>query len=66
MDIRFLTPEVAIADVVHKMDKYTTPDEMRHENERQVKTYVVVKRKGKWLLAQDHNTIVQGSNTATN
>lgn len=66
MDIRFITPEVAIADVVHKMDKYTTPDGMRHENERQIKTYVVVKQKEKWLLAQDHNTIIQGSNTAEN
>src|SRR5215212_9688740 len=66
MDIRFLTLDVAIADVIHKVDNYTTPDGVKHENERDIKTYVVVKKKGKWLLAQDHNTVIQGSNTAAN
>lgn len=66
MDIRFLTPDVAIADVIHKVDNYTTPDGVKHENERHIKTYVIVKKKGKWLLAQDNNTIIQGSNTAAN
>ena len=53
MDIRFLTPDVAIADVIHRVDNYTTPDGVKHENEGHIKTYVVVKKKGKWLLAQD-------------
>ena len=66
MDIRFLTADAAIADVIHKVDTYTTPDGVRHENERHIKTYVVVKKKGQWLLAQDHNTVIQGSNTAAN
>ncbi len=66
MTIRFITPNVAIADVIHKITNYTTPDGMKHENERHIKTYVVVKQKGKWLLTHDHNTIVQGSNAAEN
>ena len=66
MEIRFLTTDAAIADVIHKVDPYTTPDGVRHENERHIKTYVVVKKKGRWLLAQDHNTVIQGSNTAAN
>ena len=66
MDIRFLTADAAIADVIHKVDTYTTPDGVRHENERHIKTYVVVKKKGRWLLAQDHSTVIQGSNTAAN
>ena len=66
MDIRFITPEVAIADVIHKVDNFTTPDGVKHENERHIKTYVIVKKNGKWLLAQDHNTIIQGSNTEAN
>ena len=66
MDIRFLTADAAIADVIHKVDTYTTPDGVRHENERHIKTYVVVKKKGRWLLAQDHNTVIQGSNTGAN
>ena len=65
MDIRFITPDVAIADVIHKVDNYITPDGVKHENERHIKTYVVVKKKGKWLLTQDHNTVIQGSNTAS-
>ena len=64
MDIRFITPDVAITDVIHNVDNYTTPDGVKHENERHIKTYVVVKKKGKWLLTQDHNTVIQGSNTA--
>jgi uncharacterized protein (TIGR02246 family) len=60
MEIRFITPDVAIADVIHTIDTYTTPDGVKHENERHIKTYVVVKKKGKWLLTQDHNTVIQG------
>jgi len=65
MSVRFITPDVAIADVVHKVTPYTTPDGVQHENERQIKTYVIARQKGKWLLTQDHNTVVQGSNTAS-
>lgn len=66
MDIRFLTPDVAIADVIHNVDNYTTPDGVKHENERHIKTYVIVKKKGKWLLAQDHNTVILGFDKAAN
>ena len=59
MSIRFITPDVAIADAVYKISAYTTPDGIKHENEKQIKTYVVVKKKGKWLLTHDHNTIMQ-------
>ena len=55
--VRFVTPDVAIADVVHNVSTYITPDGAKHENERHVKTYVVVKKNAKWLLAHDHNTI---------
>jgi uncharacterized protein (TIGR02246 family) len=66
MDIRFITRDVAIADVIHHVDTYTTPDGVKHENERHIKTYVLVKKKARWFLAQDHNTVIQGSNTAAN
>ena len=58
IEIRFLTPTVAIADVVHLMDEYFTPDDKIHKNERQIKTYIVIKQEGKWLLAHDHNTVI--------
>ena len=57
MTIRFLTPDVALAVVFHKMDNYKTPDGVQHINEIHTKTYVIVKQKGKWLLTLDQNTI---------
>jgi len=58
--IRFISSDVAIADVIHKISIYQTPDGVKHENERHLKTYVVVRQKGKWLLAHDQNTIILG------
>ncbi len=65
MDVRFVTPDVAIADVIHQVDNYTTPDGITHENNRHIKTYVVVKKRGSWLLVQDHATAIQSSGPAT-
>jgi uncharacterized protein (TIGR02246 family) len=59
LDIRFITTDVAIANVIHNVDDYTTPDGVLHDNERHVKSYIVVKQKGKWLLYQDQNTAIR-------
>jgi uncharacterized protein (TIGR02246 family) len=64
MEIRFITPTVAIADVIHLISPFELPVGVMNENQRNIKTYVVVKQKDKWLLSHDHNTFVQGSNTA--
>jgi uncharacterized protein (TIGR02246 family) len=66
IDIRFISPGVAIAVAIHKVDTFTLPDGTKHENEKNIKTYVVVKRNGKWLLELDQNTVVMGSNTEMN
>ena len=58
--IRFLTPTVAIADVVHKSSDYELPQGVKHQNERQQKTYIIVKRQNKWLLTLDQNTVIAG------
>ena len=58
--IRFLTPTVAIADVIHKSSEYELPQGVKHQNERQMKTYIIVKRKNKWLLTLDQNTVIAG------
>ena len=58
--IRFLTPTVAIADVIHKSSEYELPQGVKHQNERQRKTYVIVKQKNKWLLTLDQNTVIAG------
>ncbi len=58
MDVRFATPDVAVVTVTSRMSTYTTPDGVKHENERHVRTFVVVKRSGRWRIMQDQNTIV--------
>lgn len=60
ISIRFITPEVALADVIHELSPYDLPEGVKHEREQQLKTYVMVKQKGKWLLTHDHNTIIKG------
>ena len=56
--LRFITPDVAIVDAIDKTSGFTTPDGTKHQNERHIKTYVLVKKNGKWLLTHDHNTII--------
>lgn len=66
MNIRFITSDVAIADVIHKISDFEFPAGVKHKNELNLKTYIVVKQEGKWLLTHDQNTTVAGSNTAEN
>ena len=57
-DIRFITPKVAIANAVHQIDNFTTPDNKQHINERHIKTYILLKHHRKWRLIHDHNTVI--------
>jgi uncharacterized protein (TIGR02246 family) len=57
MVVRFATADVAVVTVPSRVSTYTTPDGIRHENERHIRTFVVVKRGGRWLIMQDHNTV---------
>lgn len=59
MNVRFVTPEVAIMTAYHTMVNYITPDSLRHINEQQIKSYIGLKQVGKWFLTLDHNTIIQ-------
>jgi len=58
MDVRFATADVAIVTAISRMSSYTTPGGETHRNERYVRTFIVVKRSGRWLIQQDQNTIV--------
>jgi hypothetical protein len=40
-----------------RVTTYVTPDGVRHENERQIRTFVVVRRAGVWRIMQDQNTV---------
>jgi uncharacterized protein (TIGR02246 family) len=56
--IRFVSPTVAIANVVHKCSDYEFPSGVKHHNERHMKTYIIVKKRDRWLLTLDQNTII--------
>ena len=56
--VRFLSPSVAIANVVHTCSDYEFPPGVKHQHERHMKTYIIVKKQNKWLLTLDQNTII--------
>jgi uncharacterized protein (TIGR02246 family) len=58
MDIRFAAQDVAVGTVTSIMSPFTSPDGVKHGAERHIRTFVVVKRGGRWLIMQDHNTTV--------
>nr|AIA14052.1 conserved hypothetical protein [uncultured bacterium] len=62
MSVRFATRDVAVVNVISRMSTYTTPDGITRQNERHFRTFVVVKRNGRWLIMQDQNTTVAGRN----
>ena len=57
MSVRFATPDVTIVAVPSRVTPYVMPDGVKREAERQIGTFVVVKRGGRWPIMQDHNTI---------
>lgn len=58
MDVLFASDDVAVATVGSQLTTFTTPDGVKHENERLTHTFVVVRRGDRWLIMQDHNTFV--------
>src|SRR5215469_11751705 len=58
LSLRFASPDVAVVTVISRASTFTTPDGVRHENERSIRTFVVVKRSGRWLIMQDQNTFI--------
>ena len=59
MDVRFADSNVAVVTVTSRMTTYVTPDGTKHENERYLRTFVVVRQNGRWLIMQDQNTIIK-------
>lgn len=58
LDIRFAAQDVAVGTVTSVMSPFTSPDGVKHGAERHIRTFVVVKRSGRWLIMQDQNTTV--------
>jgi len=59
MDVRFADSDVAVVTVISRVGNYVTPDGNKHENERHLRTFVVVRRNARWLIMHDQNTIVE-------
>ena len=55
----FYAAFMAVVTVTSRMSTFTTPDRVRHENERHIRTFVVVKRSDRWLIMQDQNTVIE-------
>jgi uncharacterized protein (TIGR02246 family) len=58
MEVRFANPDVAVVTVTSAMSTFTTPDGITHQNERHIRTFVVVRRDNRWLVMQDQNTTI--------
>jgi uncharacterized protein (TIGR02246 family) len=60
MSVRFASNTAAVATVVSTMSPFTAPDGITHGAEKHIRTFVVAKRGGRWLIMQDQNTTVAG------
>lgn len=58
MDIRFATDDVAVGTVTSVMSPFTSPDGVKHGQKRHIRTFVLVKREGHWLIMQDQATTI--------
>ncbi|HEX5473958.1 MAG TPA: SgcJ/EcaC family oxidoreductase [Vicinamibacterales bacterium] len=59
MDVRFTTPDVAVATVTSHVSTFTTPDGATYANPRLIRTFVVARRGGRWLIVQDQATMIR-------
>lgn len=57
MRICFASTDAAVATVASRLSTFITPDGVRHENEHSIRTFVVVRRGGRWQIMHDQNTI---------
>ena len=58
IDVRFATDDVAVGTVISVSSPFTSPDGTKHDVQRGIRTFVLVKRGGRWLIMQDHNTTI--------
>lgn len=56
MEVRFASMNTAIVTVPSKMSPHATPDGVYRENQKQIRTFILVKRGNRWLILQDQNT----------
>jgi len=59
LNIKLSSPQFAYAIVYHKLSDYELPKGTINKNQQNIKTYIFEKRKKKWLMILDQNTVVQ-------
>ena len=59
LSVRFASDDVAVAIVTSHVSTYYTQDGAKHENERQRRCFIVVRRSERWLIMQDQNTVIK-------
>ena len=58
LDVRFAADSVAVGTVISVSSPFVSSDGTKHDVQRGIRTFVIVKRGGRWLIMQDHNTTV--------
>jgi uncharacterized protein (TIGR02246 family) len=58
MSVRFATRDVAVVTVISRSSPYVFPTGIRHENERNIRSFVIANRDGRWQLMHDQNTLI--------
>lgn len=61
MTIRYVTADVALVVALHNVSPHKSSSGEMHVGEQWLKTYIVVRRNGRWLLTHDHATTIEGS-----
>jgi uncharacterized protein (TIGR02246 family) len=58
MDVRFAADDVAVGTVISVSAPFVSPDGTNHDVQRGIRTFVIVKRGGRWLIMQDRKTTI--------
>jgi len=66
MALRSVAPDAVIVTEVIPADAYTTPDGRPQPANRNVLTEVFVRRDGKWMLVEGHNTVIVEASVKNN
>lgn len=58
VEIREISPDVAAAVILRKVDPFTPPDGTARPSSEDHLTLILTKRSGRWLIAHGHNTVI--------
>ena len=58
-EVKFVSSTVATVIVPSRLSTFTGPDGVKLENQKCIRTFVVVKKSGRWFIAHDHNTFIK-------